>query len=129
METFLVLNEYEIVASTDEQERVMLDLAAGRLGRAEFTEWLRAHLAERQTTLRGLFATGTGTDSERRLFFDRACISVFRSIADPVGEFPLEAGRRELGQDEEAVASRSHAGRGNENLRLNPDGICKMLLR
>ena len=38
METFLVLNGYEIVASTDEQERVMLDLAAGRLGRAEFPE-------------------------------------------------------------------------------------------
>ena len=50
METFLVLNGYEIVASTDEQERVMLDLAAGRLGRAEFTEWTRAHLPERQTT-------------------------------------------------------------------------------
>ena len=50
METFLVLNGYEIVASTDEQERVMLDLAAGRLGRAELSEWLRAHLAERQTT-------------------------------------------------------------------------------
>ena len=50
METFLVLNGYEIVASTDVQKRVMLDLAAGRLGRAEFTEWLRAHLAERQTT-------------------------------------------------------------------------------
>ena len=49
METFLVLNGYEIVATTDEQERVMLDLAAGRLGRAEFTEWLRARLAERQT--------------------------------------------------------------------------------
>ena len=45
-----MLNGYEIVASTDEEERVMLDLAAGRLGRAEFTEWLGAHLAERQTT-------------------------------------------------------------------------------
>ena len=50
METFLVLNGYEIVASTDEQERVMLDLAAGRLGRPEFSATLRAHLAERQTT-------------------------------------------------------------------------------
>ena len=39
METFLVLNGYEIVASTDQQEWVMLDLAAGRLGRAEFSEW------------------------------------------------------------------------------------------
>jgi len=31
--TFQVLYVYEIVASTDEQERVMLVLAAGRLGR------------------------------------------------------------------------------------------------
>jgi len=28
----------------------MLELAAGRLGRAEFTDRMRAHLAERQTT-------------------------------------------------------------------------------
>ena len=31
MEVFLILNAYEIVASVDEQERLMLDLAAGRL--------------------------------------------------------------------------------------------------
>jgi len=38
--TFLMmLNGYEIVASPDEQERVMSELAAGRLGRAEVTEW------------------------------------------------------------------------------------------
>jgi death-on-curing protein len=49
METFLVLNGYEIAASDDEQERVVLDLAAGRLERAEFTEWLRAHLVDRKT--------------------------------------------------------------------------------
>ena len=49
METFLVLNGYEIIAADDEQERVVLDLAAGRLGRGEFTEWLRAHLVERRT--------------------------------------------------------------------------------
>jgi death-on-curing protein len=49
METFLVLNGYEIVASADEQERVVLNLAAGRLGREEFIEWLRAHLVERRT--------------------------------------------------------------------------------
>ncbi len=33
METFLVLNGYEIVASADEQERVVLDLAQGYLER------------------------------------------------------------------------------------------------
>src|SRR3954462_2079407 len=49
MEVFLVLNGYEIVASADEQERVVLDLAAGRLGRESFTGWLRAHLVERRT--------------------------------------------------------------------------------
>jgi prophage maintenance system killer protein len=33
METFLVLNGYEIAASADEQERVVLDLTAGHLER------------------------------------------------------------------------------------------------
>ena len=44
METFLVLNGAEIDASLDEQERVMLDLAAGRFDRAQLTDWLRQHL-------------------------------------------------------------------------------------
>ena len=35
METFLVLNGAEIAAGTDEQERLMLDLAAGRIDRAQ----------------------------------------------------------------------------------------------
>jgi death-on-curing protein len=47
MEAFLVLNGFEIEATIDEQERVVLDLAAGPLGREPFTEWLRAHLVER----------------------------------------------------------------------------------
>lgn len=50
METFLVLNGYEIVASTDEQERVVFAMAEGRLEREAFTDWLRAHLVERRTT-------------------------------------------------------------------------------
>jgi death-on-curing protein len=50
METFLVLNGYEIVASTDEQEQVILGLAAGQLERDEFTAWLRLHLVERKTS-------------------------------------------------------------------------------
>jgi death-on-curing protein len=48
MEIFLVLNGHEIDAEVDEQERVILRLAAGEVGREEFTEWLRRHVAERQ---------------------------------------------------------------------------------
>ncbi len=44
METFLVLNGAEIDASLDEQERVMLDLAAGRIDRDRLVNWLRQHL-------------------------------------------------------------------------------------
>jgi death-on-curing protein len=49
METFLVLNGQEIVCELDEQERMMLTLAAGEVSRAEFTEWLRAHTGARRT--------------------------------------------------------------------------------
>ena len=48
METFLVLNGFEISASADEQERVILLLAAGEMEREEFTEWLRSRVAERK---------------------------------------------------------------------------------
>ena len=44
METFLVLNGNEIHASMDEQERLMLDIAAGRLSRDELAAWLREHV-------------------------------------------------------------------------------------
>jgi death on curing protein len=44
METFLVLNGAEIDASRDEQERVMLDLAAGHVDRGQRADWLRQHL-------------------------------------------------------------------------------------
>lgn len=40
METFLVLNGYEIEASVDEQEQVVLQVASGEMGREAFTEWL-----------------------------------------------------------------------------------------
>ena len=43
METFLVLNGAEIAASVDDQERLMLDLAAGRIDRTYLTDWLRHH--------------------------------------------------------------------------------------
>lgn len=44
METFLLLNGCEIEASIDEQERVMFDLAAGRLSRDELASWLGEHV-------------------------------------------------------------------------------------
>ncbi|MBI2553474.1 MAG: type II toxin-antitoxin system death-on-curing family toxin [Candidatus Rokubacteria bacterium] len=44
METFLVLNGTEITASVDKEERLMLDLAAGRTSRGHLTDWLRQHV-------------------------------------------------------------------------------------
>ena len=44
METFLILNGREIQANTDEQEKMILDLAAGNLTREAFTEWLKDHV-------------------------------------------------------------------------------------
>jgi len=45
MEVLLVLNGIEIPASIDEQERLMLSLAAGQVSRAELVEWLKANAA------------------------------------------------------------------------------------
>jgi death on curing protein len=48
METFLVLNGLEIAASTDEQEAVILRLAAGEMARGEFTAWLQSCVIPRR---------------------------------------------------------------------------------
>ena len=40
METFLILNGFEIVADVNEQESLMLDLAAGKITRQELAAWL-----------------------------------------------------------------------------------------
>lgn len=44
MEVFLVLNGFEIAASVDEQEKIILQVASSDLGRDELTQWLREHL-------------------------------------------------------------------------------------
>ena len=44
METFLILNGYEIRATVDEQEQIILDLAAGNLTRVMFTNWLKSNV-------------------------------------------------------------------------------------
>lgn len=46
METFLILNGFEIQASIDEQEAVILGVASGEIDRKEFTEWLLGHLVK-----------------------------------------------------------------------------------
>jgi death on curing protein len=50
MEVFLLLNGYEIDASVDEQEQVVLQLAAGELDRKAFTAWVLRHAVERVDT-------------------------------------------------------------------------------
>jgi death-on-curing protein len=49
MEVFLVLNGYEIKTPLEEQEQVILDIAAGKMSREPFTEWLATHVIERHT--------------------------------------------------------------------------------
>jgi death-on-curing protein len=44
MAVVLDLNGWSIEASVDEQERLMLDLAAGNVSRVELTAWLAAHV-------------------------------------------------------------------------------------
>ena len=46
METFLILNGYEISALMLEQEEVILSLAAGELDREGFGEWLCGHIVQ-----------------------------------------------------------------------------------
>ena len=47
MEIFLVLNDYEIHASVDEQERIVLEVASGKMDRPTFLAWLRLHVVVR----------------------------------------------------------------------------------
>jgi death on curing protein len=44
LETFLVLNGHELVATTEEGEATILAVAAGELSQDQFLEWVRAHL-------------------------------------------------------------------------------------
>jgi death-on-curing protein len=43
METFLVLNDWELDATIDDAERTILLLAAGTLSRDEFVQWVNDH--------------------------------------------------------------------------------------
>lgn len=48
MEVFLLRNDHEIEATVDEQERVFLGVASGRVDREEFTGWVEVHMIERR---------------------------------------------------------------------------------
>jgi death-on-curing protein len=44
METFLILNGFEIEATLDDQEKIILDISAGNIDREQFTVWLNNHI-------------------------------------------------------------------------------------
>jgi len=44
METFLILNGFEIEATTDDQEKTILNISAGNINREQFTVWLNNHI-------------------------------------------------------------------------------------
>ena len=44
METFLVINGFELASDADDAERVILDLAAGKLSREGLLEWVASHI-------------------------------------------------------------------------------------
>ena len=43
METFLVMNGFELTADVDDTEKVILTLAAGDLSREELLQWVTSH--------------------------------------------------------------------------------------
>jgi death-on-curing protein len=51
METFLILNGYEITALMPEQEKVILSLAAGELNREGFSNWLSDQMVQMKPDL------------------------------------------------------------------------------
>ena len=48
LDSFLVLNGFELNAELEEQVDIFLQLAAGKVGREEFTSWLGTHVREKQ---------------------------------------------------------------------------------
>lgn len=45
MEIFLILNGFELYASVDESEKIVLRVASGKLSREEFTTWIATHIS------------------------------------------------------------------------------------
>jgi death-on-curing protein len=49
IEVFLILNGHEIKADVDEQEQVILQVAASKMDRDSFTAWLRTQVVGKET--------------------------------------------------------------------------------
>jgi death-on-curing protein len=47
MEVFLLLNGHEIDAPVDEQERIIIDVASGKVSRIGLSEWISKHMVVR----------------------------------------------------------------------------------
>jgi death on curing protein len=47
MEVFLLLNGHEIDASVDDQEKIIIDVASGKVSRIELSEWISKHMVMR----------------------------------------------------------------------------------
>ena len=47
MEVFLLLNSYEIDASVDDQEKIIIAVASGKVSRMELSEWISKHMVMR----------------------------------------------------------------------------------
>ncbi|HEY6243374.1 MAG TPA: type II toxin-antitoxin system death-on-curing family toxin [Pyrinomonadaceae bacterium] len=47
MEVFLLLNGHEIDASVGDQEKIIIDVASGRVSRIELSEWISKHMVVR----------------------------------------------------------------------------------
>jgi len=46
MEVFLILNGFEIIADIDEQEQIILGVAAGEIDKETFTNWVKTKITE-----------------------------------------------------------------------------------
>ena len=46
MEVMLLLNGYEIVASVDDQEKAIINVASGTTSRDEFASWIEQRVVE-----------------------------------------------------------------------------------
>ena len=47
MEVFLLLNSHEIDASVEDQEKIFIDVASGKVSRIELSEWISKHMVLR----------------------------------------------------------------------------------
>jgi death-on-curing protein len=48
MEVFLLLKGHEIDASVDDQEKIIIDVASGKVSRIELSEWISKHMVMRE---------------------------------------------------------------------------------